>query len=81
VEGPPHFVLACSCSSFWRSQNLCIPLDAKIPQYPPVRALNPSIDSSSLTYESLIVNLYDVLERYLVAPTTTEYTDVALAMK
>ena len=33
MEGPPHFVVACSCSSFrrshhessfWRSQNLCI---------------------------------------------------------
>jgi hypothetical protein len=35
------------------------PLDAQIPQNQPVRACNPSIDSFSLTYELLIVNLYD----------------------
>jgi hypothetical protein len=40
-----------SALSATEGQNLRIPLDAQIPQYPPVRALNPSIDKSSLTYE------------------------------
>jgi hypothetical protein len=45
------FAAACSCPSFWRSQNLRIPFDAQIPQNPTARAFNPSINTPSLTYE------------------------------